>query len=222
MSLAINYQNRVIGPNDVIDYSETIRQSYPAVTIQMEQFVGFKVLCRDMNAHLISSETRFRQIESNLGFLINTGCLIREAHANDSFIEINGNRIGNGFWVITLPVPKRLMAQQLSQLDTVLDTLSSVFGIVPSGMVEINVSGRCLPHETEGRLSSLIVPTKNCMGYTPISPTNTPYKYGAVTRISDEYMCFRTRWRYDTTNAPSKPSVEDIAVITQLVSSIYN
>lgn len=222
MSLFAGYQNRVIGPNEVINYSDIIRQFCPAVSIQMEQFVGFKILCRDMNAHLIPSDIRFKQIESNLGFLVNTGCIIREAHPNDSFFEAGGQRIGNGFWVVTFPVPKRQMSQQLASLNDVLTTLSNVFGIVPSGLLEINVSGRCFPHETEGKLSSLILPSTSCMGYVPVAPANTPYKFGSVVRISNEYMCFRTRWRNDANGSPSKISTEDLAVITQLVSSIYN
>lgn len=198
------YQSHVIGPTEVVDYSSIVIGRYPPVATQSEPFIGVKVLCRDMNASLMSPQQRIMQIEQNLGFLRNTGCIIRETAAS----------MPDGFWVITCPVPRSQLAVQLQNLNNVLAILGQHFGIVRyQDLVEINVSGRCMAQDAERCLSNLIIP--EIYGNNLVSPGwNTPYKIGHVIRINDMFMLLRTRWHL------TRP--DDITVLSQIISSVFH
>ena len=98
------YQTRVLGPEEPVDYASIIRQSYPPQAIQQEPFVGFKVLCTDTQAYSTNPAERIRFIDANLGVLRGNGCIIRETSRQKP----------DGFWIISLPVPR-------SQVTTALN-----------------------------------------------------------------------------------------------------
>lgn len=208
MSIVQQLQSRVIGPTEVVHYSSIIRQVYPDAALQIEPFIGFKVLCRDNNASLIDPRNRLAQIDANLGFLRGTGCIIRETSL----------QMTDGFWVITLPVPRSQVNVQINNLLKVLSILERAFGIVSQNMFEINVSGRCFETETERCLSGLMIPPRYLGSL--LVPDNTPYKHGTVIRINDTYMCLRTRWKLS--NSSVQNSYEDLVVLSQIISSIYH
>lgn len=207
MTLVDQYQSRIIGPTETVDYSSVIMQAYPPQAIQLEPFVGFKVLCRDTNAHIIHPAERIRQIEANLGFMRFKGCLIRETSM----------QMPDGFWIITMPVPRSHVNQQLNNLIEVLNILEHHFGIVRQGLVEINVSGRCHITETERCLGGLTIPTRY-MGML-VQPENTPYRLGHIIRINDNFMCLRTRW---SLNPQTGNNFEELIVLSQIISSMYH
>lgn len=202
--LVSQYQSRVIGPTEIIDYSSLIMQNYPPQAIAIEPFVGLKVLCRDANSTYFNPADRLRQIDMNLGFLRGKGCIIRET----------AMAMPDGFWIITLPVPKSQVNQQLHNLFEVLSIFEGSFGIGKLGLVEINVSGRCNIMETERCLSGVMIPQR----YMPnlVMPENMTYRLGNIVRINDNFMVFRTRWNLD------KNMADDLMILTQLLTSIYH
>lgn len=208
MNLLTTLQNRVMGPHEIINYSAEIRSTTPDQIIKSEPFIGFKVLCRDSNAQIVDPKSRILQIERNLGFLKGSGCFLRETNV----------QMPDGFWVITMPVPRRFLNQQINNLLSVLITLKQQFGILCQNMFEINVSGRCGIMNVEQCLSRLSIPSR----YTSslIVPDNAPYKYGNVIWINDSYMCLRTKWRFGESSIQNR--YEDLIVLSQLISSIYS
>lgn len=198
------YQMHVVGPTEIVDYSSIVIGRYPPSAVQVEPFIGIKVLCRDMNASFMPPRDRIIQIEQNIGFLKNTGCIIRETSPS----------MPDGFWVITCPVPRSQLALQIQNLNSVLAILQNNFGIVRyQELVEINVSGRCTPQDTERCLKNLIIP--DIYNNSLVLPgNNTPYKFGHVMRINDIYMMLRTRWHFTR--------LDDATVISQIISSIFH
>lgn len=199
-----NYQSRVIGPTETVDYSTIIMSRYPARAMQIEPFIGIKVLCKDLNAGFMTPRNRIIQIEQNLGFLRNSGCIIRET-VND---------MPDGYWVIACPVPRSQVAQQLKNLKNILSILETNFGIIRyDDLVEVNVSGHCYAQQSEQCLSSVVIPDI----YMPnlVQPGFTsPYKIGNVIRINDEYLLLRTRWHFKR--------LDDAMIIGQMTSSIFH
>lgn len=205
----MQYQTRVLGPSEVVDYSTIVMQSYPPDAIRSEPFVGFKVLCRDTHALSMNPLERLNQIDANLGFLNNKGCIIRET----------AMAMSDGLWVITMPVPRKHISIQLSNLMDVLAILEQHFGIVRHGLFEINVSGRCSVAETEICLSTLAIPPRYMSAL--VMPENTPYRLGNIVRINDNYMVLRTRWNL-TAQVPLKSTYDELVVLSQLISSMYH
>ena len=204
-SLVQQYQSRVISPHEIIDYSTAVMQAYPAQAIQNEPFIGFKVLCRDTNAQMLHPAERLRQLDVNLGFMKGKGTILRETALD----------MPDGFCVITLPVPRSQVNQQINNLLSVLTILEQTFGIMRLNVVEINVSGRCHVAETERCLSGLMIPPRYMSSL--MAPDNTPYRFGHVIRINDNFMCLRTRWDIKQNSVQ-----EDLVVLSQLLSSIYH
>jgi|LSQX01.3.fsa_nt_gb hypothetical protein len=202
----LNYQARVLGPTEVVDYATLVMQAYPTQAVQTEPFIGFRVLCRDANAFMTNPGERIRQIDANLGFLRGKGCIIRETKSSI---------MPDGFWIITFPVPRSQVNQQINQLLEVLATFEQFFGIVRHGVIEINVSGRCHFSETERCLSSLVIPPRYMSSL--VIPDNTPYKLGNVIRINDNFILLRTRWNM----GPQANAYEELVVLSQLMASMY-
>lgn len=209
MSLLAQYQSRVLRPDEVVEYSAAIKHAYPPQAIQLEPFIGLKVLCKDTMAFTIDPASRIRQIEANLAFLRGKGCLIRETT----------QAMPDGFWVITMPVPRSQLAQQFNNLMDVITVLEQYFSIIRQGLVEINVSGRCTAAETERCMTGLVIPQRY-MGALVV-PDNTAYRYGHIIRINDNFMCLRTRWNL-TNQTQNTVHYEEILVLAQLISSMYH
>jgi hypothetical protein len=197
-----NYQCKILGPTEIVDYTSAIKQAYPPQAVMSEPFIGFKVLCKDVSG--MPAQQRFPQIETSLGFLRGSGCIIRETSM----------KMPDGFWVISFPVPRSQAMEQLQKLMTVLMTFEKYFGIIRQDLIEINVSGRCSMPETETCFRNVTLPQhymKAC-----VVPNNSPYRLGTITRINQMFMMFRSRW------ALKVSSTEDILVIAQLLCGMFH
>ena len=75
-----HYQSRILLADEVVDYRSEMMHSFRPEHLLQEPMVGFKVLCKDLNAMTSSQADRFQLIERNIGFLRNSGCIIRETH----------------------------------------------------------------------------------------------------------------------------------------------
>lgn len=200
------FQSRVIGPTEVVPYSEIVMQAYPPYAISMEPFVGLKVLVRDTQANRGTPQARLQYIDQYMPTLLqNHGVIIRET---------NNQIMMDGYWVITMPVPKSQLSQQLTNLGHVLQVLEKHFGIVYQDMIDINISGRCPLIDTERSLSQVRVP-KLYQQYL-VSSDNSPYKLGYIVRINDEYLVLRTRWKL-----PRPDMFENIQMIVTSIQGMF-
>ena len=207
-----NYQSRILKPNEIVDYSNEIIRNNKPETLQFEPFIGFKIMCKDLNAYTTTQANRFQFLEQNLGFLRNSGCIIRETHPAEA---------PDGFWVVTFPVPQSQLSRQLINITNVIDLMANQFGIVPQDMIEINVSGRCPEAETGFRLGTINIP-QNYRRYM-IEPTNTPYKMGHIVRINDDFAMLRTMWDWRVNGASTNGNhMADLIVIPQLLTAMFH
>lgn len=206
--LVQQYQSRVLGPTEPVMYSDLIKQAYPPQALHQEPFIGFKALCTDTNAYGTPPAERIRYIDSGLGFIRGKGCIIRETSMMKP----------DGFWVITLPVPRSQLNQALSNFMGVLAAFEQYFGIIRDGLFEINVSGKCHINDTERCLSGLSIPQRYSSNL--VTPDNTPYRIGHIARINDQFMVLRTRWNLGA-NSPVAYQ-DDFAVLAQLIASMYH
>lgn len=213
--MPLDVQTRVIRAVDIVNYSGIIRMGYRPETVQMEPFIGIKILCRDSQANTMAPAQRIAQLDQFLGTpntmngltpLSGTGCCIRETKYSI---------MPDGFWVITLPVPRTQLPIQIGNLMRTL-TMFKQIGIAPTGYVEINVSGRCPINALESCLSSLMIP-EPYIQYLD-QPSDSPYKIGRVVRINDNFICLRTRWNLQ----PSDPNMlQTTTALGMLISAIY-
>lgn len=207
--LVQQYQSRVLGPEEPVDYASIIKQAYPPQAIQLEPFIGFKALMTDTQAFATNPSERIRYIDVNLGFLRGKGCLIRET-----------SRVKpDGFWVMTLPVPRSQVNVALNNLFDCLMTFENFFSIMRDGLFEINVSGRCHVTEVERCFQGLSIPQRYMVNLVPSN--NILCSIGHIQRINDMFMCLRTRWDLAKTNKPNE-YFEDLTVISQLIASMYH
>lgn len=208
-----NYQMRILAPSEVVDYSSEIVNRIDVASLQAEPMIGFKIFMRDLNYNIAGSQqARFRMIESNLGFLRDTGCILRETNLN--------TEAPDGFWLITFPVQQSFLVQQMTNLMKAMDILSTSFGIISQDMIEINVSGRCKTGELEWRMSRVAIPES--YKRFQMEPTNTPYKMGHVIRINEDFVLVRTMWDWTRFNGRDQNHFSDIMVIAQLIGSMFH
>lgn len=213
--MVLQCQNKVLRAKEIVDYSSIVRSSYPPFAIQTEPFIGIKMLCKDTQAFRTYPAQRIAQLDGflstpNMAFgdvpLAGTGCCLRETKYSS---------MQDGFWVITLPVPRSCLHQQMTNFINTLTMFKQIHGIVPLGYVEINVSGRCGPTDIERCLGSLHMPDQY-MKYAEVP--DSAWRIGTVTRINDNFICLRTRWKL---NPQSTTLYDDISVIAQIICSIY-
>lgn len=209
MSVLSRYQNHVLGPHELVEWSKMTMTAYPVYAIQVEPFIGFKLECQDTQACTMDPRQRLEQIDriiNQTGFLNGSGCIIRES---------DHSRF-DGLWVITVPVPRTQVPTQLNRLSGVMNALSRL-GIKSTGIYEVNVSGKCSYGDTERCLSNLTIPNKFAMSL--LSPGNSPYRYGYTQRINDNFMIMRTRWNYNQQNFGTIS--DNMSILAQLISTIF-
>lgn len=211
-----NYQSHILKPSEIVDYATEIMRGLRPENVAAESLVGFRILCKDLNAMSFGTQSeRFRMLEMNLGFLKNTGCIIRETHLAES---------NDGFWLITFPVPLSQLSTQLTKLMNVMNYMAGQLGIVSRDVVEINISGRCLVSETEARLGRVSIPP--VYDQYRIEPTNTPYKMGHLVRINEEYALLRTMWNFslgsNTQPGGIQNRFQELLIIPQLLNNSFH
>ena len=213
------YQQQVLRPGDVVDYASEMMQLYRPEQLAVEPMVGFRVLCKDMNAHTASPPARMQTIDSYIGvgqgkgcILSQTGCVLREATPME---------LQNGLWLLSFPVPQSQLARQIENINTVLNRLAQMLGIISVEVIDINVSGKCAIGETEMRMSNIIIPPE----YHKVlaEPTNTPYKFGHLIRINDQFALLRTRWDWSTRRNPNSVNhhYQDMLIIPSLLMGMF-
>lgn len=182
--LLANYQSHVLGPSEPVNYPQIVRTAYPTNAIQTEPFVGFKILCKDMNAFTLGNTgDRLRQLDTFCPTLKGTGCVLRES---------GQSVMTDGLWLISMPVPRSQVNIQLDLMIKVLRVMELNFGIIPVGIFEVCVSGKCMPNEIEMKLNRVSIPSN--YQHMLIVPADSPYKMGNCKRINDYYMMFKTMW----------------------------
>lgn len=213
--MPLDVQTRVIRADDIVNYSGIVKAGHRPETIQAEPFIGIKILCKDSQANTMAPAQRIAQLDQFLGTpntmtgmtpLSGTGCCLRETKYSI---------MPDGFWLITLPVPRSVMGVQIQNLIRTIQMLKQI-GINQIGYVEINVSGRCPLNCLEMCLNGLMIPD-NFMVFADQND-NSPYKLGKVERINNNFICFRSRWKLN----PSDPNLyQNISAIALLISAMY-
>lgn len=212
--MPLDVQTKVIRANDIVNYSGIVKAGHSAAVIASEPFIGIKILCQDTQANTMAPAQRIAQLDQFLGTpnqmgvtpLSGTGCCLRETKYSI---------MPDGFWLITLPVPRSVLPIQITNLIKVVQLIKQI-GINQIGYVEINVSGRCPLTSLEACLQNLIIPD-NYMQFSDQSD-NSPYRIGKVERINNNFICFRTRWKLN----PTDPNLyQNISAIAILISAMY-
>jgi hypothetical protein len=212
--MPLDVQTKVIRANDIVNYSGIVKAGHAPAIIASEPFVGIKILCQDTQANTMTPAQRIGQLDQFLGTpnqmgmvpLSGTGCCLRETKYSI---------MPDGFWLITLPVPRSVLPVQIANLIKVVQLIKQI-GINQIGYVEINVSGRCPITSLEACLQNLIIPD-NYMQFLDQSD-NSPYRVGKVERINNNFICLRTRWKLN----PTDPNLyQNISAIAILISAMY-
>lgn len=213
--MPLDVQTRVIRADDIVNYSGIVKAGHRPETIQAEPFIGIKILCKDSQANAMTPAQRIAQLDQFLGSpnpmtgmtpLSGTGCCLRETKYSI---------MPDGFWLITLPVPRSVLGVQIQNLIRTVQLMKQI-GIGQIGYVEINVSGRCPVNCLEMCLNGLMIPD-NFMVFADQND-NSPYKLGKVERINSNFICFRSRWKLN----PNDPNLyQNISAIALLISAMY-
>ena len=213
--MPLDVQTRIIRADDIVNYSGIVKAGYDPRIIQTEPFIGIKILCKDSQANAMLPAQRIAQLDQFLGIanpmtgmtpFAGTGCCLRETKYSI---------MPDGFWLITLPVPRSVLGVQIQNLIRVIQMLKQI-GINQQGYVEINVSGKCPPSCVEMCLNGLMIPENYMVMADPND--SSPYKLGKIERINNEFMCFRSRWKMN----PSDPNLfQNIAALSLLISAMY-
>lgn len=197
---------RIKGPTEFVPYSDLIKSAYPIYAIQTEPFIGYKVLLKDMDAFKRSPSERMAYIESKLCLLNGMGCFLRET---------NNSLMPDGFWLISMPVPRSQIQEQIQRITNALTILEEQLHMVRSGQMEINVSGKCSNNEIGTRLARVSLIDDYYAQARVVQP-NSPYSLGRVVPINDGYILLRSSWAFDRTRMYS-----DMILMSQIISSIY-
>lgn len=213
--MPLDVQTRVIRADDIVNYSGIVKAGHRPEIIQAEPFIGIKILCKDSQANSMAPAQRISQLDQFLGTpntmtgmtpLSGTGCCLRETKYSI---------MPDGFWLITLPVPRSVIGVQIQNLIRTVQMFKQI-GINQIGYVEINVSGRCPLNCLEMCLNGLMIPD-NFMVFADQND-NSPYKIGKVERINNNFICFRSRWKLN----PSDPNLyQNISALAVLISAMY-
>lgn len=207
-----NYQRQVLGPNDIVDYATEMVQKYRPEQLQVEPMIGFRVLLKDLNAHVAPPAQRLKMIDAELRILVDTGCIIRESLPSEA---------KDGLWLVTFPVPTSLLMRQIENVTRILVYLQNRLGIISVEVIDINVSGRCPVGETELRMGNLVIPQEYHGILT--EPLNTPYKVGHLIRINESFALLRTRWDWSSRRIAGKVNLhrQEMLIIPQLLTAVF-
>lgn len=189
--MAVNitqFQNHVLGPSEDVPYARMIQDAYPPAAFR-EPFLSVKIMMQDdgyMNARC--GAERMKQIDSMLPrILANSGCILREGEPNT---------IPNGYalYLISLPVPRSQFLNQLKVVISVMNNLAQALGIVYTGIIETNVSGRMSQYDEAISKKMFVLPghlrEKIC-----VRNEGWGTSIGKIEVINPEYRLFRIIWK---------------------------
>lgn len=193
---------RVLTPNEVFEYSSFVRTTFPN-HYKTEPMIGFKIQLKDTRPTANPAE-KIQMIDQAAAQLFGGRyCMMREGNISDI----------NSYYLISLPVPRSLLAQQLNNISYVLQMLGQHFGICRQALTEISVSGRTNIYETQRLMSSIIIPPQYIQKIVPTSGL----MIGKLEFLSNEFACLRTMW-----NIPEATVLDDMGLLAQLISSVYH
>lgn len=211
-----NYQNRVIEANAFVDYVSLVNSAYPSQVIQSNPFVGFKVLLADPNVNPndpVAASNRLYAIDAGIPMVTHgKGIIVRETAPDKSM---------TGIWVISVPVPRFHIAQQIRNLFDVINAMEKRLGMQRVGLYEINVSGRFSGPDQYlmTNLMNAIGPVEQYRSMVIAPPPPNPYQYGSFKRISPEFAMVRTRWNLGQKDI--KNHFDEVVAISAIISSIF-
>jgi hypothetical protein len=182
------YQSRVLGPSEDVPYASMIERAYPPEAFR-EPFLSVKIMMQDdgyMNARC--GAERMKQIDSMLPRLLaNSGCILREA-------EPNSIPSGYGIYLISLPVPRSQFMNQLKVVVAVMNNLAQYLGIVYTGIIETNVSGRMNQYDEAISKKMFMLP-QHLREKICVRNDGWGSSIGKIEVINPDYRLFRIIWK---------------------------
>lgn len=192
---------KVLTPNEIFEYSSFIMTTFPQY--KTEPMIGFKILMKDTRPTPMPAE-KINAIDQNASVLFyGRYCMMREGPMTDP----------TAYYLISLPVPRSMLQQQLQNISYVIQMLGQYFGICRQALTEISVSGRTNIYETQRVLSSIIIPQQYMQKIVPSSGM----MMGDLQYLSKDFACLRTKW-----NIPEATVLDDMGLIAQIISSVYH
>jgi len=192
---------RVLTPNEVFQYGSFIRTTFPQH--KTEPMIGFKIQMKDTRPGANPAEKVNMLDQYSQQLFVGKYCMMREGIITDI----------NSYYLISLPVPRSMLSQQLQNISYVLQALGQNFGICRQALTEISVSGKANMYETDKIMSSIIIPPQYMQKIVPFSGLSI----GQMVWISREFACLRTKW-----NIPEASVLDDMGLIAQLISSVFH
>lgn len=204
------FQRRVLGPSEDVPYASITERAYPPQAFR-EPFVSVKVLMQDegyMNARC--GADRMKQIDSALPqILANSGCIMREAVDNST-------PNGYGLYLISLPVPRSQFQQQLRIVISVMNNLAQALGIVYTGIIETNISGRMNAYD-EAMAKKMFVIPNHLKSKIALRNEGWGTSIGKIEPINPEYRLFRIIWKIPAMEG----FIDEILEITTYQLSVF-
>lgn len=197
------YQGTVmLGPFANFDYAAYVIANYPQH--KYEPMVGFKILLVDTkpSANPFEKEDWIINEIQRTNILAGRNVILREGDPMDL----------NSYYLISLPVPRSMLAQQLNNISYVLQTLQ-LCGLHRRAYVQINVSGRVNIYDSNNLLSSIIIPPDKQDKII----RSSSLALGQVVPINSEYSILKTEW-----NIQDASVFSEMALLAQLISSCFN
>lgn len=181
-------QNHVLGPSEDVPYASILERAFPPAAFR-EPFVSVKLLMQDegyMNARC--GAERMKQIDSVLPRLLaNSACILREAEPN---VVPNGY----GIYLISLPVPRSQFMNQIKTVISVMNNLAQHLGIVYTGFLETNVSGKMNQYDENVSKRMFVLPN-NLKAKVCVRNEGWGSSIGKIEPINPEYRLFRIMWK---------------------------
>lgn len=202
-------QSRILSPSEVVDYPSIVQEAYPNPDTYREAFYSLKIQIHDNIMNPNNAAARLNWLDQRLPTILGgKGCIMREGH-------VAGRDVGF-LWLISLPVPKSEFPAQLNKVMNILDVLTKMFNIVPTGLVETNVSGRCTLYDVESCMNTLMIPDEF---KKKIFRKDTSFgsNIGDFCRINDTYTIFRVRWGFDITDRKFSENITSALVFTSAI-----
>lgn len=209
------YQSHVLAANEFVDYASMARQSYPPQSFRNEPFIGLKILLRDPTVNPmdpVAVNEKLRVVDSIVPTATHgRGLIVRES---------DPKQMTDALWIITMPVPRSQMPMQIRYAFDLVNEMEQRLGFQRCGLFEINVSG-FYPGPNE----NLIMAMNSSLAYSEkfksasVPYESSPYRFGTVKRISNEFAMLRTRW--DLGQRGLKDQFDDVITIASLICSSF-
>ena len=193
--------SKVLSPHQVFDYASYVKTFWPQH--KFEPMFGFKILMRDtMPGHNPGDKVNYIEQNSQF-FFAGRNCMMREGE----LVNIND------YFLISLPVPRSMLINQIQNISGVLQMLGEYAGLQRQATLEINVSGRTNMFEIQNLMSSIVIPPQYVQKMVPYSGM----MMGNIQFLSNEFACIRTKW-----NIPEPTVLDDMLLLAQLISAVFH